>query len=440
MSNEDFRRKRGESRRQVLRGAAAIAGAAIGSGAVPGLPTIWAQNIKDITLIMLGISANAINEIGVKASQDLGFKVMMQPVDPAIRLQRALTQPKSFDIFQGDNSANQYLEHAGVLRPINVKDCKWWDRTLTMFTTGKFPDDKPITDQGLSPIATGFWSGPDAKEFAGPPRVGHPTEWLTNVPILFNADTLGTRPDLVGGKDAVTSWAELLNPKFKGEAALCDTAAVGTMDVAMALEARGDVKYGNKGNMTRAEIDKTMDAMIKTKRSGQFRAFWTNFDESVNLMAAGEVVIQSMWSNAVSAVKARGIPCYYAPMKEGYRGWTVGLTPMAHLSGLKLDCAMEFLNWYNSGWQGAFIARQGFYSPVPETAKKFLTQAEWDYWYDGKPAAAEMKDPFGNFQDKKGAVRDGGSMWQRMGNIGVWNTVMDEDRYLTRRWNEFVSS
>jgi putative spermidine/putrescine transport system substrate-binding protein len=127
-------------------------------------------------------------------------------------------------------------------------------------------------------------------------------------------------------------------------------------------------------------------------------------------------------------------------MKEGYRGWTVGLTPMAHLSGLKLDCAVEFLNWYNSGWQGAFIARQGFYSPVLETAKKFLTPAEWDYWYDGKPAAAEMTDPFGNLQDKKGEARDGGSMWQRMGNIGVWNTVMDEDRYLTRRWIEFVSS
>jgi putative spermidine/putrescine transport system substrate-binding protein len=27
-----------------------------------------------------------------------------------------------------------------------------------------------------------------------------------------------------------------------------------------------------------------------------------------------------------------------------------------------------------------------------------------------------------------------------MGNIACWNTVMDEDRYLTRRWNEFVSS
>jgi putative spermidine/putrescine transport system substrate-binding protein len=113
---------------------------------------------------------------------------------------------------------------------------------------------------------------------------------------------------------------------------------------------------------------------------------------------------------------------------------------MAHLSGLKLDCAYEYMNWFNAGWQGGFIAKQGYYSAVPTTAKKFLTQDEWDYWYDGKPAAVDIKDPYGALMEKKGATRDGGAIWDRMGNIACWNTVMDEDRYLTRRWNEFVSS
>jgi putative spermidine/putrescine transport system substrate-binding protein len=27
-----------------------------------------------------------------------------------------------------------------------------------------------------------------------------------------------------------------------------------------------------------------------------------------------------------------------------------------------------------------------------------------------------------------------------MGNIAVLNSVMDEDRYLTRRWNEFITT
>jgi putative spermidine/putrescine transport system substrate-binding protein len=66
--------------------------------------------------------------------------------------------------------------------------------------------------------------------------------------------------------------------------------------------------------------------------------------------------------------------------------------------------------------------------------------AEWDYWYDGKPAATDIMDPYGiSHGEKQGATRDGGASWDRIGNVSCWNTVMDEDRYLTR-WNEFISA
>jgi putative spermidine/putrescine transport system substrate-binding protein len=113
---------------------------------------------------------------------------------------------------------------------------------------------------------------------------------------------------------------------------------------------------------------------------------------------------------------------------------------MAHLNGLKLDAAYEYLNWYQSGWQGGFIAKQGYYSSVPETAKRFLTPAEWDYWYEGKPARSEITDPYGHHMEDVGHVRDGGSLWERMGKVACWNTVMDENRYMVRKWNEFVAA
>jgi putative spermidine/putrescine transport system substrate-binding protein len=147
-----------------------------------------------------------------------------------------------------------------------------------------------------------------------------------------------------------------------------------------------------------------------------------------------------MWSPAVTAVRARGIPCVFAPLNEGYRGWEIGLSLMSHLSGMKLEAAYDYLNWYNSGWQGAFIAREGYYTPIPDNAKKFLTPAEWDYWYEGKPAASDIKDPYGKVIEKEGSVRDGGSFWNRVGNIACWNSIMDQDRYLTRRWNQFIAS
>src|SRR5258708_23442274 len=87
----------------------------------------------------------------------------------------------------------------------------------------------------------------------------------------------------------------------------------------MAMEARGGVKNVNKGNMTKEEIDKSLKVMMEIKKSGHFRSFWSSFDQSVNLMASGEVVIQSMWSPAVAAVRSRGIPCTFQPLKEGDR-------------------------------------------------------------------------------------------------------------------------
>ena len=179
----------------------------------------------------------------------------------------------------------------------------------------------------------------------------------------------------------MTEWKELLDPKFKGKAAILDVPAIGIMDAALCFESAGLITYGNKGNMTKKEIDFTADKLIELKKSGHFRATWTTFDQSVQLMAAGEVVIQSMWSPAVAAVRVKEIPCIYAPVnvkngKEGYRGWCNGMALMKHLSGKKLDAAYEYLNWYMSGWQGAFVSRYGYYSPVPQTARKFMTDTE----------------------------------------------------------------
>ena len=109
------------------------------------------------------------------------------------------------------------------------------------------------------------------------------------------------------------------------------------MDVAMALEFARRPQIRRQGQHDQGEIDKTIKIMIDLKKGGHFRAFWSTFDQSVNLMASGEVVIQSMWSPAVTAVRSRGIDCYYVPLEGRLSRLVVGLAPMAHFSGLKLD-------------------------------------------------------------------------------------------------------
>lgn len=421
------------SRRSLLRSAAAVGGAVAGSGAITGFPTIWAQNIRNVVLNHAGPPVTAIPLIAKQASKDLGFTVHMQATENASMLNRFISEPQSMDVADAALTNLPYLIGRNILQSIPLNKFKYWDGTIPIFTKGEYPDGRKVSAEGTAPINVLFSTGPDAKKSAG-----KPTDWLHGIPTVINGDTLGIRPDLV--KRPVTSWADLISPDFKGKAALQDQPTVGVIDVAMAVSAVGEVKYGNKGNMTRAEIDKTLNFMTKLKHQGQFRAFWTTFDQSVNLMASGEVVIQSMWSPAVTAVRTRGIPCTYQPLKEGYRGWGYVLSIMKHVKGLKRDCAYEYMNWYASGFEGAVIAREGYYSAQPQNARKFLSPAEWDYWYGGKPAATDIYDPFGKLMEKAGRTRDGGSMWQRLGNIAVWNAVMDEDRYLTRRWNQFIGA
>ncbi len=422
------------SRRRFLKTAGTVTGAAAGSGTITGFPLVWSQNIKDVKLVQVGGSYSAIKEIADQATKDLGFKVEMQTAAHDALLNRLVTQPQSIDIADIEYFFQHFLIKRGTLQPMDVeKRIKLWDKVVPIFTKGTYPDGKKVSGQGVLPYEVQYVNGPGAKEFAK-----GPTKWATGIPTVYNADTLGIRPDLV--KRKIESWSELLNPEWKGKTAIVSVPGIGIMDAAMAVEARGDIKYGDKGNMTKAEIDKTIEILKGAKKAGQFRAMWATFDESVNLMAAGETIVQSMWSPAVTAVRSRGIPCYYAPLKEGYRAWGSCIAPMAHLTGIKLDAAYEYLNWYMSGWQAGFIAKQGYYSSVPEAAKNFMSADEYGYWYEGKAAKGEIKDPYGNVMEKAGAVRDGGAFWDRMGKVACWNTLMDENQYMIKKWNEFLAS
>lgn len=420
------------SRRTVLKGAAATAGVALGSGAITGFPTIWAQNIKNVTLRQFGTGVSNLNEVSQKVKEDLGFTLEMTALDSDSVTQRAATQPKSFDIADIEYWICKKVWPSGNLQAMDVSKIKNYDKIVGTFRSGKLTPESTIA-QGTAPHTVGFVDGPNSNAFAD-----KETGWMTLIPTIYNADTLGIRPDLIGRP--IDSWAELLNPEFKGKASILDISAIGIMDAAMVCEAMGEITYGDKGNMTKDEIDQTLAIFTEAKKSGQFRAFWKSFDESVNLMSSGEVVIQSMWSPAITAVRSKGIPCVYQPLKEGYRSWGGGIGLSKNLSGLELDAAYEYINWYLSGWVGGFLMRQGYYSAVPETSKNFMSEDEWGYWFEGKAAKGAIKSPSGNVIEKAGAVRDGGSFYDRMGAVACWNSVMDENKHMVRKWNEFIAA
>src|SRR5882672_9150540 len=417
------------SRRDVLRGAAALTGTAVGAQLL-GAPAI--VSAQPVTLRYLGTAVNQSKEIAQKVKADLGIVIEYVPVTTDDVSKRIITQPASFDIADAEYFQLRKLIPSGNLIGMDATRIKYADKITPVFTRGEIAGKK-IGDQGTAPKKVFYLEGKSSTKFSATP-----TQWITLIPTVYNADTLGIRPDLI--KRPIGSWSELLNAEFKGKSSILNIPSIGIMDAAMVVESMGVHKYQDKGNMTRAEIDLTTKALIEAKKAGQFRAFWKDFNESVNLMASGEVVIQSMWSPAVTKVRQSGIACTYQPLKEGYRAWAAGLGMPSHVEGKMLDVCYEFINWYLSGWVGAFLNRQGYYNAVAATAKANMTPDEWDFWMEGKPAKGEILGPTGEKIEKAGTVRDGGSLWDLMGRVSVWNTVMDEDRYMVRKWNEFIAA
>ena len=419
-----YTKRNGLSRRTLLKSGVAAAAGTLAA------PMVWAQS--NIVLRQAGTGVSAFNEIADKAFDDLGITMEMTALDSDSVTQRVATQPDSFDIADIEYWICKKVWPTGNLQAMDTSRITNYDKIAGTFTSGKLTPTSTIA-QGTAPSTVGFTTGADGKEF-----VQEESGWMTLIPTIYNADTLGIRPDLIGRP--ITKWSELLNPEFAGKASILDISSIGIMDMAMVVESMGEYTYPDKGNMTKEEIDLTMAIFTEAKKNGQFRAFWKSFDESVNLMASGEVVIQSMWSPAITAVRSQGIPCVYQPLEEGYRSWGGGMGLAANLEGAKLDAAYEYINWYLSGWVGGFLMRQGYYSAVPETSKEYMTADEWGFWYEGKAAEGDILSPSGDKLESAGAVRDGGSFIDRMGAVACWNSVMDENQYMVRKWNEFIAA
>jgi putative spermidine/putrescine transport system substrate-binding protein len=416
--------QRGWSRRSFMKATAA----GIATGAMAG--SLPQQAAAEGGLRSIGLGVSEINEIQGQASKDLGFPVAGQAMGYGEMFGKMLNQNDQYEIAEGYYNDMRVMAPAKVWQPLDLKKIKEWDKVTPLTKTGKLTPES-TEGQGDAPFRL-MWCDADGNIVKGP------ADHIIMCPGWHNADSLGYNPKGTGRP--IESWGELLNKDFKGKVALLNVPQIGVMDAALAIEALGLKKFGDKGNMTKEEIDFLIDYLIPLKKAGHFRAFWENFGQSVNLMVNGEVVLESMWSPAVAAIQAEGVPCVYAFPKEGMRGWHGGIAISAKVKGKQLDQAYEYINWWLAGWPGAFVARQGYYMSVPENVKKYLTADEWDYWYEGKAAAKDLPDPFGTIIIKKGDVRTGGSYWHRYSHINVWNSIMKENDYLVKRWTEFLTA
>ena len=486
-------KKRGMTRRELVKGGAAMAGAlglgalfaacggggdsggeattAAGGGETAGgtaaATTAEAAPAFTGTLRVTGLGVDLIDPIKEMAEKALGFKLAFDVTDSVTMVQKAITQPGSFDVFSGYSYQYDQAWPSGNFHNEEIAKLTAWGQMTPLMSQG-FVDPTSGSGQGCSygdgdapfrglyvdPDQSGTWQTNQntpseldgiivqwVDESSGQ-TVGDEPLYTVGAPgAIFNMDSMGYNADVIQKEPNEVSWAELFNAEYKGRVALLNDPGIGMQDAALGTRALGLLQFGNVGNMTKEEIDALTKVLIEKK--DQFRAFWTEFNESVNLMASGEVVIESMWSPAVALLVAQGQNVRYAAPPEGFRGWCGNLSMSKNVESdpSLLQACYDYVNWWYTGEPAALMMRQGYYNSVQETSREFVSPDEWAFWIDGQPAATDLPGITGQVGDvKKGQVRDGGSFTDRACNYATWNSYFQENEYQIQRWNEFLAS
>ena len=406
----------GDSGGGPVHGAAGAAPA----GGRPAAPAIVPEALR---LRVLGTSVTLIAPIREAAERDLGLRLEFIALDGTAAQRRAALEPGSFDIYDQWFHDIDLIWPTGSLQPVEIARIARWSEINALPTTGRI-DPAGRLAPGADPSRR-LWVQLDG-------MLGdHPSDMVSLVPTVHNADgfaVLGREPA------PAESWGALLDPAWSGRVVVQSDAAIGTLDMALAMQARGLLEPRDIGNLSLEEIDRFIDILRRYRDAGHFRAFWADEASATEALSGDIPAIGSMWWAGITRLRALGIPVRMVTPAEGYRGWFGGLGLARHLDGRLRDAAHDYINWWLDGPAGAVMARTGAYMANPEAVRPHLSPDEWAFWYEGAPAEGGICDPFGTEVFAPGARREGGGYVERMSRIAVWDTVMQEHNYLVRRW------
>jgi spermidine/putrescine-binding protein len=225
------------------------------------------------------------------------------------------------------------------------------------------------------------------------------------VPYIANADSLAYNKTVLG--QDYDSWAPLFDPEFKGKVAMQNDFGPTMTVTAIYLHESGQMNIKDRSNMTKDEVQGVAEYLIEKKKGGQFRTFWNGFQQGVDLLASGEVVMMSCWEpiQRVAAGKASQ-DIVYGTMKEGHQVWNnvVMLTKDAAKRGVD-EAFYKLADTCLSPWYTTRqLSRFGFAS---------LTTGMVDY-LEAHPADFNVADLKATLKSKEQRYAVKGNAWQNV--------------------------
>lgn len=251
---------------------------------------------------------------------------------------------------------------------------------------------------------------------------------LRGVPTWFGADAFGYLSDKAKGD--LTSYGAIFDPANKGRATLLNEPITSIMKVATYLEGSKQASFkGAINNLTKSDLDTVFAFLGEQKAKGQFRLFWSDFGQLVDLLAAGEIWVGDFWASAVTAAQGEGAKAVFVQEpKEGSNAWIQGAVLSKYTKNRA--AALKYINWnLDGGDYGATLSTQGYYSPRPDVVKTVLAEQK---------APAGSADAYAYFYE--GADKARPSLEHRLANVADWQAYPDEFEEYSRRWTQFISA
>lgn len=365
---------------------------------------------------------------------------------------------KSFDAVSIETSGIGALQQNGAVDPIPKSKLDQWNEKDIAPLWTKPEERVGYLGKQVDTMKNYLWAGDKEQNLAFPPHVA-------------NFDSVGYNPKYVDPEGDTTRWSDIFDDKYKGKVAMDSISSIAIPEVLMHLADNNmvDASVDRINNPTKDQIDAAVDFMIKQKKQGQFRALWSAYGRSVNLMSSEEAIIGDIWQPACFDVRRTGTPCKYGTMPEqglqGYRYWWGGISPLkpgASDRNNKEEVRSLIQDAHWSAWFPKFIHNWGYTTPNyvntdlvrkgEDKTGKGMGAEYYDWAYRGKKTYESVDKPnlFSpdaydwSWEEKKpaedGAKRDCGTVDERINRIGFFQIWPDNATYMLDRWKDFKSA
>ena len=175
---------------------------------------------------------------------------------------------------------------------------------------------------------------------------------IVAVPYISNADSLAYNKAKVGAD--IDSWDALFDSQFKGYVSLQNEPGPTLSTTALYLKETGKQDIINPSDLSKSELKGVCEFLIDKKKKGQFKTFWKNFGNGVDLLVSEQVLVSSCWEPIAVIASKKGADIHYGTMKEGHQTWNnVWMLTKGGKDRGQEDNFYKLMDLYLSPWFGA---------------------------------------------------------------------------------------